>query len=256
MDFKNVSFFFGMAGAMSMSAVAGHLVNKYSTKYIQERNERLRMLENQKKFEYKYMDEFMATERNELTDEQRKELLTKHIRLEIEQGEIVMFYNHELESFAWYCNTKEVPYKYLETVARKYVIDNNCSCIYAVMHEELKKGRERQAKAKKEQADKLDKKDDSNSSSSSVFASFKTYNKKNADDMMKNKNWLIRENANRYSYKGKLEDYEKYIETRKESDTCDAVHVTKTMNFAQFKKERKTKSQPTSPSSTLSHDTV
>ena len=123
------------------------------------------------------------------------------------------------------------------------------------MHEELKKGRERQAKAKKEQADKLDKKDDSDSSSS-VFASFKTYNKKNADDMMKNKNWLIRENANRYSYRGKLEDYERYIATRKESDTCDAVHVTKTMNFAQFKKERKTKSQPTSPSSTLSHDTV
>lgn len=254
MDFGNTSFFFNMAGITYLSALAGYVVNKYSTKFIEDRKKYLKMQTEQKKFEYKYMEEFMETERNELTDEQRKDLINKHIRLELDQGEVVMFYNHNLESFAWYCNTKEIPYKYLETVARKYVIDNNCSCIYAVMHEELQKGRERQSKAKKEHSEKKDEKEES--TTSSVFASFKNYNKKNAADMMKNKNWLIRENANRYSYRGKLEDYENYINSNSKDETCENFQVTTTMNFDQFKKSRQAKSEPTSPSSTLSQDII
>ena len=254
MDFGNASFFFNMAGITYLSAFAGYIVNKYSTKLIETRKKEIHMHEEHKKFEYKYMEEFMETQRNDLTDDEKKELLMKHIRLELEQGEVIMYYDHDLESFAWFCNTKEVPYKYLETVARKYVIDNNCSSIYSVMHEELKKGRERQFKATKEESEKNDGNEEP--ATSSVFASFKNYNKKNASDMMKNKNWLIRENANRYSYKGKLEDYNKNIDSYSNEDEGDNVHVTKTMNFEQFKKSRNNKSEPTSPSSTLSHDTV
>ena len=254
MDYKNGAFFFGMIGTTCLSALAGYVVNKHVTNYIEDRKKYQAMLEEQKKFEYKYMEEFMATERNELSEDQKKELSKKHIRMEVDQGEVVMFYSKELESFAWYCDTKEVPYKYLETVARKYVIDNNCSCIYAIMHEELKKGRERQAQAVKEHAEK-DKKHEE-PKSSSVFANLKSYNKKTATDMMNNKNWLIKENANRYSYRGKLEDYDKYIQDRSSDKPCDSVEVTKLMNFAQFKKQRSTKSQPSSPSNSLAHDVV
>ena len=84
----------------------------------------------------------------------------------------------------------------------------------------------------------------------------KNYNKKNAADMMKNKNWLIRENANRYSYRGKLEDYEKYISSNSKDETGENFQVTTTMNFDQFKKSRKAKSEPTTPSSISSQDTV
>lgn len=247
MNLDNVSFLISMAGVGYLSAVTGHFVNKYSMKYIKERERYRKMLLEQTKFEYKYMEEFLQTNRNELTDEERKELANKHIRLDTEQGEIVMFYDHEKTSFVWYCNTKEVPYKYLETVARKYVIDNNCSCIYAVMHEELNKGRQRQAEAKKkleEEAKEHDKKE----VTSSVFASFKSYNKKNASEMIQNKNWLFKENANRYSYRGKLQDYDKLMK----SDKSDNVRVIKTVNFAEFMKSRQADdAESTTSSSTI-----
>ena len=40
-------------------------------------------------------------------------------------GVIYLNYNIDYESFDYYTN-KTIPYKYLDTVARKYMIDNNC----------------------------------------------------------------------------------------------------------------------------------
>ena len=251
MNIDNVPFLISMAGISYLSAVTGHFVNKYSMKYIKERERYRKMLLEQTKFEYKYMEEFLQTNRNELTDQERKELANKHIRLDTEQGEIVMFYDHEKASFVWYCNTKEVPYKYLETVARKYVIDNNCSCIYAVMHEELNKGRERQAEARRKHEESL-KEPNKVAATSSVFASFKSYNKKSATEMIQNKNWLFKENANRYSYRGKLEDYDKLIN----SNTSDTVRVVKTVNFADFVKSRQAEDNESTTSSTTSSSTI
>jgi len=40
-------------------------------------------------------------------------------------GDIIMCYDHATLSFAYYAKTANIPYKYLETAARKYVIDTN-----------------------------------------------------------------------------------------------------------------------------------
>ena len=48
-----------------------------------------------------------------------------------------MYYSNDDESFI-YWSEKQVPYKVLETVSRKYVIDYNCKSIHINMDEELK----------------------------------------------------------------------------------------------------------------------
>ena len=118
-----------------------------------------------------------------------------------------MYYDTILESFVYYCDDKNIPYKYLETVARKYSLDNNCLEIFVNMYDELKKGIERQKEAKikkcKEDANKNDKLSQENGAAD-VFATFKQYNKTNPKEMIKQRKYITKENANRYSYRGNI----------------------------------------------------
>ena len=56
------------------------------------------------------------------------------------RGLIYMAYDNTIESYIYYSKTKDIPYKYLETVARKYVIDNKCLNIYVDYKEEYIQG--------------------------------------------------------------------------------------------------------------------
>ena len=123
------------------------------------------------------------------------------------KGDVIMYYDTNLESFVYYCDDKNIPYKYLETVARKYSLDNNCLEIFVNMYDELKKGIERQKEAKikkcKEDANKNDNLDQENGKTD-VFATFKQYNKTNPKEMIKQRKYITKENANRYSYRGNI----------------------------------------------------
>lgn len=50
-------------------------------------------------------------------------------------GEVYMKYNTENEGFDYWCSTKNIKYKYLETVARKFVTIFNCSDLYVMRKE-------------------------------------------------------------------------------------------------------------------------
>jgi len=52
------------------------------------------------------------------------------------KGRIIMYYDFEKESFIYHCDTKDVPYLYLETVARKYALTYHCKKIVV----DIKKG--------------------------------------------------------------------------------------------------------------------
>ena len=113
-----------------------------------------------------------------------------------------MYYDDKNESFIYYCDNKDaIPYKYLETVARKYVLDNQCLEIYVDMYEELKEGikRRNNERNKKEEGNKI------LNTISGPFATFRNYNMKTPESMLKTKHYILKENANRYSYRGKLE---------------------------------------------------
>jgi len=130
-------------------------------------------------------------------------------------GNVLMFWDNQRSSFIYYSDTS-IPYRYLEVVARKYVILNNCREIYYVMEEQLKP---------------LVKEIKPTSEHNNVFAKLKNYNqssiiKPNSSskksslpfplpriqvnkikDNNESKEILLKENSNRYSYAGKMVNF-------------------------------------------------
>lgn len=126
---------------------------------------------------------------------------------------IVMRYEPSTESFWWYCDTNTVQYKYLETVARKYVCDFNRLDVFIDIREELRRG-QKEANAtentKAPRGEKGDKEESGEGTGTTnqrqVYAKFKSYNKKTyrADPSSNKKRVVIKAKANRYSYKGSI----------------------------------------------------
>jgi hypothetical protein len=59
-------------------------------------------------------------------------------------GDVIMCYDHATFSFAYYARTANIPYKYLETISRKYMIETNAPReIHVDIRNEYKKAKER-----------------------------------------------------------------------------------------------------------------
>jgi DNA repair exonuclease SbcCD nuclease subunit len=141
-----------------------------------------------------------------------------------------MYYNNERESFEYYSDNT-IPYRYLETVGRKYVKTFNCKKIYVDMDFELKeferKQKEEKEKIKLEKEEKekikLEKDDKENETpKKDVFAKFKNYNKESGTGRVNkgaappknsipnnrlpkgDETVILKENANRYTCEGRI----------------------------------------------------
>lgn len=128
---------------------------------------------------------------------------------------ISMRYEPDTESFWWYCNSSTVPYKYLETVARKYVCKFNRLDVFIDIRQELKKGIEENKKRNQTKENKGECGGDTPSANEKkIYAKFRKYNKKAArsDPLMGGKRLIIKARANRYTYKGKMDDYNKLFD--------------------------------------------
>jgi hypothetical protein len=175
-------------------------------------------------------------------------------------GNVLMLYNNKRESFEYYSDNT-IPYRYLESVCRKYVKMFNCRPIYYIMEEELKKyekkleEKENDEKEKKEEKRKQEEENKITvETKKNVFAKFKSYNKeagtghvnmaappKNSIPNNKvtdtnNEKILLKENANRYSYEGKLSNFNflKKIDRK-------VVDKKYAMSFADFKRMQEAK---------------
>ena len=145
-------------------------------------------------------------------------------------GNVIMFYNNNKESFEYYSDAT-IPYRYLETIARKYVITFKCKKIYIDMNKELKKYEDK-CKEKIEENRIIKEKEDCKKAEGgqenpkkSVFAKFKTYNKeagsgkvnsapppKNSMPNINSKNkentiQILKEKSNRFTCMGKFANY-------------------------------------------------
>ena len=56
-----------------------------------------------------------------------KDIIIEH---EVPLNSVIMYYDHNKDSFCYYTKNGDVGYKYLNVVCRKYVIDNNCKELY------------------------------------------------------------------------------------------------------------------------------
>jgi len=170
-------------------------------------------------------------------------------------GNVIMTYNNSTSSFSYHSDNT-IPYRYLETVARKFVKTFNCRPIFIVMDEELKKAEEKweterkERQIKEEQAKKMEenKGQTVTEKKKNVFAKFKSYNKDTVatksmaappKNSIPNKpvtnsqdeKIILKDNANRYTFEGKLSNFNflKKVDRKK-------VDKKYALTFADFKK--------------------
>jgi hypothetical protein len=185
-------------------------------------------------YEDKYVEKYRKMEKREVVDPEKlkNSILFENTPL----GNVLMFYDSSRKSFVYYAD-KSISYKYLESVGMRYVVTFNCSSIFYDMQEEIKLAEEktienRKTKEQEKEKEKEKEKEDQ-PAKSSVFAKFKKYNNssektvhsktsvKIVDDTL-----VVKENANRYSYEGKLSNYN-FLKIPKK---------TETLSYADFKK--------------------
>lgn len=174
-----------------------------------KKEEEIIVVKKEERYVNKYLEKSKQMNRNELSLEQIKQLKNNIILEKTPIGNVLMFYNYEKESFSYYSDFN-IPYHYLETIARKYIITFDCANLFVFIDEELEKLsliQEEKEIFKKEHT-------------LAVFAKFKNYNKNNSisntisqpnkqtkTQSINMKQVPIKEKSNRYTYEGKLGNY-------------------------------------------------
>ena len=226
----------------------GYYRNLYEFAYDDDEEEDEEDQENNSKkdipYEMKWFEEFdemgdeMGEEEEDLTEEFVNNLSLNTITETTPRGDVLMYYSSKLGTFVYHSKTKEIPYNYLETVARKYVIEYNCKKLYIDIRKEYEKGlnkyKEIKAKEDKNAADGgVD--DMKENKKKQIFANFKTYNRKGeVHSKQKDKIYILKEQANRYSYRGRIEEY-----SEAKVESCLDKKVLKNMGDKRSEEEKK-----------------
>ena len=204
-------------------------------------------------------------------DERLDKLKNSFVMEKTPLGNVLMLYNNKRGSFEFYSDNT-IPYRYLEPVSRKYVKTFGCRPIYCDMEEELK-NYEKKLEEKEREKEELDKRileekrvlDEKNMSVSvvaepkkNVFAKFKSYNKeagtghvniaappKNSipnnkvTETKSDEKVLLKENANRYSYEGKLSNFN--FLKKVDRKVVDKKYAMSFADFKRLQEEKQTK---------------
>jgi len=180
----------------------------------------------------KYYDKFNSLMSHDIEEDRVKDLKKSVLFEDTPRGRVILYYDFEKESFVYYCDTKDIPYSFLETATRKYVTINNCKKIMVDMKEELKMAEDKLAQEKIASANSV--KNDTNKGKNNMFATFKSYNRKGSggsNSNTLNKKFILCGNANRYSYLGKISDYSFLDKTG-----YNSLQTEEAMDYASFKK--------------------
>jgi hypothetical protein len=204
----------------------------------------------------KYLEKFksMPFENESLdVDSLKNSIVVEHTPL----GNVAMHYDNKREAFVYYSDSV-MPYRYLEVVARKYVITFHCKRVFIDMEDEInkakvkieeqknvKKQEEEQAQQAKAENQELELKEEPKKKN--VFANFKNYNKNTTKDSSnkpttgnsnatntdnkKTEDLILKENSNHYTCDGR---YSNFLVLKKVDKTL--VDKRLKMSFADFKK--------------------
>jgi hypothetical protein len=237
-------------------------VNKIKFEKINELKselEELKILNNTQEGLDILLDKAKESAKQNLINKRIEKLRDCHVIEKTPLGNVLMKYNNDRTTFEYYSDNT-IPYRYLETVARKYVKMFNCRPIFIDMEEELKlyeeklielERKEKERELEKERKEKEKGKElEKEETKKNVFAKFKTYNKdagtgrvntapppknsipnKNITDKNTNEKLILKEKSNRYTYEGKFSNFSfiKKVERK-------AVDKKYAMTFANFKK--------------------
>ena len=161
-----------------------------------------------------YDNEFNELESHELTTEEIELLKKKHATTKTPKGTIIMYYNFETETFCYYCeNKKAIPYSYLETVAKLFILENDCKILFKEDDVTEENNSKKEISSNKRQ--KLsNQKQENIEEEENIFANLKNYNKvikSNPKETTFEAKDKLKKITNHYKYLGKLDDYSENI---------------------------------------------
>lgn len=221
-------------------------------------------------YENRYYDLYFDETTDPITDDRMSELTGIHMEEKTPQGMVRMEWDNDTKTFLWYAKSG-VPHNVLETVARKFVCDNKCACLYFNVHDAYYEENERYSNELKTFREASESEKLSNSASptedfvvvkdgttsvsgdvpkieppkKSIFATFKNYTKNSVPKEGGSELMLMREiheknmtriksKMNRFRRGGSLNDHDELIVQR------DSPHpnVPKDMSFEAFKRMR------------------
>jgi hypothetical protein len=165
-------------------------------------------------------------------------------------GNVLLTFNKERTTFSYYSDNS-IPYRFLEVAARKFVKSFHCRPIFVDMEEELQNYEKKIEEEKKKREEILSNNSGKNNENSAtknknVFAKLKNYNKPSGKintapppkSSIPNKNItetndksLLKENANRYTYEGKISTFNLLKKVEKK-----VVDKKYGLTFSDFKK--------------------
>jgi hypothetical protein len=134
-----------------------------------------------------------------------------HVRETTPQGDVIMSYDADREMFCYYCDKRSVQFKYLEPLARKYVVEHGCKRLYVDIRQTTKAVQPVTATQPV-------------TAPKSVFAQLKKYGGKPPPVPLK-------EQVTRYWYCGNLNEFAKEAS----SDAHD-FSIIKPIDYASYKK--------------------
>lgn len=160
-------------------------------------------------------------------------------------GNIYMRYNSAKGSFEYFSNNT-IPYRYLEPVCRKYVMTYWCKPLFIDVVDELKK-----AEIKYDEKKALNNETKKEKTAKDYMVKLKSYNKETKETMMNPRNnvlpshmranlvnvnqktekQLVKENANRYTWEGRLTNFSPLKKIDKK-----VVDKKLSLTYADFKK--------------------
>lgn len=171
-------------------------------------------------FENKYFKEY-----DELEDDPHAPVPPPHdhVRETTPQGDVIMTYDVDQSVFCYYCDKRSVQFKYLEPVARKYVIAHSCKRLYIDFRKQLN-ARPATAPA--------------TVTNSSIFAQFKNYSqapKSKGRNANEERACVLKEHVTRYLYCGRLDEFKRDATTPAEDPHHD-FSIIKPIDYASYKK--------------------
>ena len=177
-------------------------------------------------FENKYFKEY-----DELEDDPHAPVPPPHdhVRETTPQGDVIMTYDVVQSVFCYYCDKRSVQFKYLEPVARKYVIAHSCKRLYDDFRKQLTNAKPATAPATAPA---------SNPNPASVFAKFKKYSqapKSKGRNANEERACVLKEHVTRYLYCGRLDEFKRDAPPPAEDPHHD-FSIIKPIDYASYKK--------------------
>jgi hypothetical protein len=189
-------------------------------------------------------EDFKCEAREQIINKKLDTYINNYVLEHTPLGNIYMRYNNDKKSFEYFSNST-IPYRYLEPVGRKYVMTYWCKPIFIDIDDELKRAEEQYEKNKNNKANNNMKKNNksfnpnqnkmnqnkgrNNTLPSQIKVNMPELNKTNEKQ-------LIKENANRYTWEGRLSVFcpLQKIDVKKFDKKLE-------MSYAEFKKMQQNK---------------